>query len=78
MKYEGGHKWQSPTLADHLLYNKSSHTTITTGNYIYELRRDDTFDAKIQENETFVLFLCCHSMDITDRPNKVYTDFLGL
>ena len=35
------------------------------------LRRDDTFSAKIQENETAVAFLYCHSIDIADRPNKV-------
>ena len=29
------------------------------------LRRDDTFGAKIQENETSVLFLYYHSKDIT-------------
>ena len=39
------------------------------------LRRDDTFGAKIQENETLMLFLYYHSKDITDRPNKVY--FVG-
>ena len=39
------------------------------------LRRDDTFSAKIQENETFVLFLYCHLIDIADKPNKVY--FIG-
>ena len=43
--------------------------TLCKGN---RLRRDDTFSAKIQENETCVPFLYCHSIDIADRPNKVY------
>ncbi len=42
--------------------------------YFFQLRRDDTFGAKIQENETSIhmLFLYCHSIDITDTLNKVY------
>ena len=43
---------------------------VTTGRY--SLRRDDTFSEKIQENETSVPFLHCHSIDITDSTNKVY------
>ncbi len=36
------------------------------------LRRDDTFGAKIPENETSMPLLYHHSIDIEDRSNKVY------
>ncbi len=36
------------------------------------LRGQDTFGTRIYKKETFVWFMYCHLLDITDRPNKVY------